>query len=65
MSYTEKRASTSAGTFVFRRYTEMQEFVCDRDLLPRRTKIIVHWKTPEGVERTICNSCYGFLMSQP
>ena len=65
MSYTKKRASTSAGTFVFRRYTEMQEFVCDRDLLPRRTKIIVHWKTPEGVERTICNSCYGFLMSQP
>ena len=64
MPYREKQTSTSAGTFVFRRHTEAQEFVCDRDLLPRKTKIVVHWTTLEGIERTICNSCYGFLMSQ-
>jgi hypothetical protein len=64
MPYREKQTSTSAGTFIFRRHAEAQEFICDRDLLPRRSKIVVRWTTPEGAERTICNSCYGFLMSQ-
>ncbi|MDB4872643.1 MAG: hypothetical protein JWL97_3647 [Gemmatimonadales bacterium] len=63
MDYDEKRKSTGAGDFLFRRYVERQEFVCDRDMLPRKAKIVVRWTTPQGVERTICNSCYGFLMS--
>ncbi|BDM70133.1 hypothetical protein HEK616_36200 [Streptomyces nigrescens] len=65
MAYKEKQTSTSAGSFVLRRHTEVQEFVCDRDLLPRTAKIVVHWTTPEGIERKICNSCYGFLVSHP
>jgi hypothetical protein len=64
MEYKEKRRSTKIGTFVFRRYAEPQEFICDRDMGPRKAKIVVEWTTQDGIQRTICNACYGFLLSE-
>jgi hypothetical protein len=64
VSYTEKQTTSSAGSFVLRRHSEIQEFVCDRDLRPKKAKIVVGWTTADGTERTICNACYGSLLRQ-
>jgi hypothetical protein len=60
----EKRASNSHGDFVLRRYGEQRNFVCDRCLEPKVSKIEVEWVTRTSDEaKRICNGCFGRLSS--
>ncbi len=63
---TEKRTRSSNGPFLMRRLPERVEFVCDRCLQPKITKIQVQWTDPRTSQaKVICNGCYGRLMSAP
>lgn len=51
------------GTFEMTRHDSSLEFVCDRCLQPKITKVIVKWTAANGMTKSICNGCYGRLMS--
>ena len=52
------------GIFTYTRNTELTEFNCDRCNSVKKSKILVKWKDNSGNEKTICNGCYGLLLSK-
>lgn len=40
------------------------EFICERCNSMKKSKIVVKWKSNEGITKTICNGCYGNLLSK-
>ena len=58
-----KQTRNEHGEYVFERLDDTAQFVCERCLKAKVSKIVVKWRTPEGEEKKICNGCYGFLMS--
>lgn len=62
---TVKTKTTEIGSFVFRREEERLEYVCDRCLRPKTTRIRVKWTDRNDVKRHICNGCYGRLLAKP
>ncbi len=61
---TKPPVRTDAGTFVLTRRDERTQFVCDRCLEPKITKITVAWTTPTGGHKTVCNGCFGRLKAK-
>ena len=52
------------GRFQLTRAEESQDFVCDRCLKPRRSRVSVWWhEAVTDRTKTICNGCYGQLRS--
>ncbi len=51
------------GTFVATRNEASLEFVCDRCLQPKISKVVVEWTAANGTTKHICNGCYGRLLS--
>ncbi len=50
------------GTFQLTRAEESQNFVCDRCLKPKQSRVSVWWhETATDRTKTICNGCYGLL----
>jgi hypothetical protein len=60
---TQKKVTNQFGDFVVIRHDISVQFVCDRCLQPKVTKIVVTWVDKQGKEKTICNGCYGLLSS--
>lgn len=60
---TARQTASEHGTFVLTRYEHRIEFVCDRCLQPKVTRLDVIWTNPAGSRKRICNGCYGRLMS--
>jgi hypothetical protein len=61
----EKVVENSLGRFTFRRYSESRNFVCDRCLEPKVSKVEVAWeRDSESIPKTICNGCFGQLSSR-
>ena len=52
------------GIFTYTRYSELTEFNCDRCNLVKKSKILVKWEDNSGNVKTICNGCYGLLLSK-
>jgi hypothetical protein len=61
MTVTRKHRGNQYGTFILERFEENREFVCDRCLRPKVTRIIVRWTPTVGSPKAICNGCYGWL----
>jgi len=58
-----KSVRNAMGHFVYTRSDEPRHFVCDRCLSPKTAKVQVSWVDDGGRERTICNGCYGRVLS--
>lgn len=58
-----KKTVTSLGTFLVERKEKPVEFFCDRCLENKKSRNIVEWQTIEQETKSICNGCYGYLMS--
>jgi len=59
----EKLTKNAQGAFRLTRQDKSQEFVCDRCLEPKISKVMVEWTDTNGRVKTICNGCYGRLSS--
>jgi hypothetical protein len=59
-----KVTTTSEGQFFYNRLEASTDFLCQRCNSRKKAKIIVKWKTTAGEEKTICNGCYGLLLSK-
>jgi hypothetical protein len=46
------------------RHESAQDFFCDRCQQNKKAKNIAEWQTTNNEKKTICNGCYGFLLSQ-
>jgi hypothetical protein len=59
-----KARQTGLGRFVWRRFAEPARLRCDRCDKVKMTETEVEWRRP-GVASfdTICNGCYGALVS--
>lgn len=53
----------SRGVLEYTRHDNLIEFTCERCNSLKKSKIVVKWKTNEGNTKTICNGCYGNLLS--
>lgn len=62
---TVKTTKNEVGHFIFYREENSMEYVCDRCLRPKITKVRVQWTDRSGVIRNICNGCYGTLLANP
>jgi len=60
---TEKHRRNQHGIFTLRRFPDNQTFVCDRCLRAKMAKIQVDWVDVHGRAKSICNGCYGRLVS--
>ena len=58
-----KTTRNQHGTFVATRHDASLEFVCDRCLQPKISRVVVEWTTANGTTKRICNGCYGRLRS--
>jgi len=60
----KKEVTNKHGRFQFTRADKLQDFVCDRCLKPKRSRVFVRWYVA-GTDgpATICNGCYGYLLS--
>ena len=52
------------GNFQFERTDAIREFYCERCCVNKKSKITVIWTNPEGLNKVICNGCYGLLLSK-
>ena len=59
-----KTTKFSQGLLTFTRNEVSSEFNCERCNSVKKSKIIVKWKDNSGSEKTICNGCYGLLLSK-
>jgi hypothetical protein len=57
----ERLVINSLGEFQMLRHAESQNFVCDRCLRPKTSKIVVTWVHKDSDTKTICNGCFGRL----
>ena len=56
--------NTKRGSFIYQRHDTAETFFCARCNRQKTAKIRVTWNTPEGETKTICNGCYGLLLSK-
>jgi transcription elongation factor Elf1 len=61
---TTKTTKFSQGLLTFTRNEISTEFTCVRCNSVKKSKIVVNWKDNIGLEKTICNGCYGLLLSE-
>lgn len=54
---------TSVGKFEYKKSVILTEFVCQHCNKPKKSKNLIIW-TVNNQEKTICNGCYGFLLSK-
>jgi transcription elongation factor Elf1 len=59
-----KTTKFSQGLLTFTRNEVNIDFTCVRCNSAKKSKIVVKWKDTTGQEKTICNGCYGFLLSK-
>ena len=59
-----KTTKFSQGVLEYTRNDNSIEFTCERCNSVKKSKIVVKWKTNEGNTKTICNGCYGNLLSK-
>jgi transcription elongation factor Elf1 len=52
------------GILEYTRNDNSIEFTCERCNSVKKSKIVVKWKDNEGETKTICNGCYGNLLSK-
>lgn len=52
------------GRFELERRDKSDGFMCDRCLQPKISKIQVVWRKPDGAVKTLCNGCYGRIVSE-
>lgn len=60
---TTKTTEFAQGVLEYTRNDNSIEFTCERCNSVKKSKIIVKWKVNEGKTKTICNGCYGNLLS--
>jgi len=58
-----KTSRNNNGVFEYTSQDTLQEFHCERCDSDKKSKIVVKWTDPQGVSKTICNGCYGRLLS--
>lgn len=59
-----KVRETALGRFVWRRFAEVRTLHCDRCDQDKTSGIEVEWRRPDVASvDTICNGCYGALLS--
>ena len=61
---TAKTTKFSPGVLEYTRNDNSIEFTCERCNSVKKSKIVVKWKDNEGIIKTICNGCYGNLLSK-
>jgi len=59
-----KEIITKEGKLIFNRFQIAQEFFCERCESNKKAKNVIYLETLDGKKKTICNGCYGFLLSQ-
>jgi len=59
-----KTTKFSQGVLEYTRNENSIEFTCERCNSVKKSKIVVKWKANEGKKKTICNGCYGNLLSK-
>jgi len=59
-----KTTKYSKGILIYQRTADLNEFLCESCNQQKKSKIIVKLKTNEGITKTICNGCYGNLLSR-
>lgn len=59
-----KVIENSLGRFEQRKEEKATEFLCDRENKTKKSKTIIDWIDTEGNKKTICNGCYGELLSK-
>jgi hypothetical protein len=57
-------AKTDNDNFQLIRTDTIHEFYCERCSVNKKSKTTVKWSNPEGITKTICNGCYGLLLSK-
>lgn len=60
----EKKVTNNQGTFVYSRGEVAKEFTCGRCTQVKKSKASAQWTDKSGVTKTICNGCYGNLLSK-
>jgi hypothetical protein len=61
---TLKQVRLTVGVVTLRREEKATDFVCQRENKPKKAKNIGTWVDNNGVTLTICNGCYGELLSK-
>ena len=59
-----KTIKTKQGKFIYTRNDFVTEFHCDRCNQIKKSKIIIKWTDTNSKEKTICNACFGNLLSK-
>ena len=57
----ERLTENSHGEFRMVRHVEVQNFVCERCLRPKTTKLVYTWDNKNSGLKIICNSCFSFF----
>ena len=60
-----KRTTNGHGLFDYTRHDDARQFTCARCQRTKTAKIVVRWTDTAGTTGTICNGCYGYLLSRP
>ena len=63
MVINSKTIKNELGEFVYTKHDVPQEFVCSRCTKTKKSKNIIEW-THDGEHKTICNGCYGRMLSK-
>ena len=59
-----KTTKLTQSTLEYIRNKNLIEFTCERCNSVKKSKIVVKWKLNNGITKTICNACYGNLLSK-
>jgi hypothetical protein len=59
-----KETQTEFGKFIYKKLESPTEFICQRCNFVKKSKTVITWQTIEGETKTICNGCYGLLLSK-
>lgn len=59
-----KTIKFSQGVLEYTRNDNSVEFYCDRCNSVKKSRTVVKWKDRNGNENTVCNGCYGLLLSK-
>ena len=59
-----KTTKISEGILFYTRHDAIKEFTCEKCNSLKKSKIVVKWKDNNGNEKTLCNGCYGLLLSK-
>ena len=58
-----KRTTNGHGLFEYTRHNKARPLTCARCERTKTAKIVVRWTDIAGTTATICNGCYGYLLS--